>query len=59
MLFSATQTSKVEELAKLSLKRAPVYVSVDDPLDVATPSELEQVNLLSNFIYVLGICSLR
>jgi len=42
MLFSATQTSKVEELAKLSLKRAPVYVSVDDPLDIATPSELEQ-----------------
>lgn len=46
MLFSATQTSKVEELAKLSLKKAPVYVSVEDPLDVATPSELEQVTFI-------------
>jgi len=42
MLFSATQTSKVEELAKLSLKNAPVVVGVDDDTATATPSGLEQ-----------------
>ena len=34
MLFSATQTQKVEDLAKLSLKRSPLYVGVDDDKQV-------------------------
>jgi len=42
MMFSATQTSKVEELAKLSLKKSPVFVGVDDQTEFATPTDLEQ-----------------
>ncbi|XP_004749344.1 ATP-dependent RNA helicase DDX18-like [Mustela putorius furo] len=30
MLFSATQTRKVEDLARISLKKEPLYVGVDD-----------------------------
>lgn len=43
MLFSATQTRKVEDLARLSLKKAPLYVGVDDHKDSATVEGLEQV----------------
>jgi len=42
MLFSATQTRKVEDLAGLSLKRAPLYVGVDDDKDASTVEGLEQ-----------------
>nr|WCZ58626.1 ATP-dependent RNA helicase [Seculamonas ecuadoriensis] len=41
MLFSATQTSKVEDLIRLSLKD-PVLVAVDDRRDTATVETLEQ-----------------
>lgn len=41
-LFSATQTKKVEDLAKLAIKGTPVYVGVDDEDAVATVSTLEQ-----------------
>lgn len=43
MLFSATQTRKVEDLARISLKREPLYVGVDDNKDSATVDGLEQV----------------
>lgn len=43
MLFSATQTRKVEDLARISLKREPLYVGVDDNKDNATVDGLEQV----------------
>lgn len=43
MLFSATQTRKVEDLAKVSLKHAPLYVGVDDDKDASTVEGLEQV----------------
>ena len=43
MLFSATQTKKVEDLARLSLKKAPLYVGVDDHKESATVEGLEQV----------------
>ena len=43
MLFSATQTRKVEDLARLSLKKAPLYVGVDDDKDASTVEGLEQV----------------
>nr|XP_056717140.1 ATP-dependent RNA helicase DDX18 [Euleptes europaea] len=42
MLFSATQTRKVEDLAKISLKKEPLYVGVDDNKEVATVDGLEQ-----------------
>jgi ATP-dependent RNA helicase DDX18/HAS1 len=43
MLFSATQTTKVEDLARLSFKRKPLYVGIDDSKSVATREGLEQV----------------
>ncbi|XP_018798714.1 PREDICTED: probable ATP-dependent RNA helicase pitchoune [Bactrocera latifrons] len=42
MLFSATQTEKIDALSKLALKKEPFYVGVDDHEDVATVSGLEQ-----------------
>ncbi|XP_047349060.1 probable ATP-dependent RNA helicase pitchoune isoform X1 [Vespa velutina] len=42
MLFSATQTKKVEALTSLALKKEPVYVGVDDEKDKATVEGLEQ-----------------
>lgn len=42
MLFSATQTSRTEELGKLALKSEPIYVGVDDHKTEATVTGLEQ-----------------
>lgn len=42
MLFSATQTKKVEDLARLSIKEKPVYVGVEDTDSKATVDTLEQ-----------------
>ncbi|CAH1227108.1 DDX18 [Branchiostoma lanceolatum] len=42
MLFSATQTRKIEDLARVSLKKEPLYVGVDDNKDQATVEGLEQ-----------------
>ena len=42
MLFSATQTTKVEDIARLSLRNKPVYVGIDKKSDVATNIGLEQ-----------------
>jgi ATP-dependent RNA helicase DDX18/HAS1 len=42
MLFSATQTKKVEDLARLSIKDKPVYVGVEEDDAKATVSTLEQ-----------------
>ena len=41
MLFSATQTKKVSDLARLSLQD-PEYVSVHESADAATPTTLQQ-----------------
>lgn len=43
MLFSATQTRNVKDLAKLSLKKKPHEVHVDFHQVVATAEGLEQV----------------
>lgn len=50
MLFSATQTRKVEDLARISLKKEPLYVGVDDNKDKATVDGLEQVLLLGRSV---------
>ncbi|CAN0023523.1 unnamed protein product, partial [Scytosiphon promiscuus] len=42
MLFSATQTKKVEDLARLSIKNKPIYVGVDDAEQESTVDGLEQ-----------------
>ncbi|CAG2212201.1 DDX18 [Mytilus edulis] len=46
MLFSATQTRKIEDLARISLKKEPLYVGVDDKREKATVEGLEQVGYL-------------
>lgn len=43
VLFSATQTRNVDDLARISLKKTPLYVGVDDHRDTATVEGLEQV----------------
>lgn len=42
MLFSATQTKKVSDLAKISLNSSPTYVGVDDDKLSSTVDGLEQ-----------------
>jgi ATP-dependent RNA helicase DDX18/HAS1 len=42
MLFSATQTTKVEDLVRVSFKNKPVYVGVHDKRDASTVAGLEQ-----------------
>lgn len=42
MLFSATQTTKVEDLARVSLKEGPLYINVDDKKEHSTVEGLEQ-----------------
>ena len=51
MLFSATPTQKTEALARVSLKKRPMYVGVDDAKKEATVEGLEQVRLR------IAICS--
>lgn len=57
MLFSATQTRKVEDLARISLKKEPLYVGVDDNKDKATVDGLEQVLLLGRSVTHTVVCS--
>lgn len=42
LLFSATQTTKVEDLARVSLKHAPIYINVHAEASAATNENLEQ-----------------
>ncbi|XP_076444991.1 uncharacterized protein LOC143282955 isoform X2 [Babylonia areolata] len=42
MLFSATPTQKTDALARVSLKKHPMYVGVDDHKDEATVEGLQQ-----------------
>lgn len=55
MLFSATQTKKVEDLAKVSLHRSPLYVGVDDDKTESTVDGLEQVKLTIVILINLSI----
>ena len=56
MLFSATQTTKVEDLARVSLRKAPLYINVDEHKEQATADGLEQVRVLEP--QHLGLCRL-
>jgi ATP-dependent RNA helicase DDX18/HAS1 len=42
MLFSATQTTKVEDLARISLRPGPLYINVDYRKEHSTVDTLEQ-----------------
>ncbi|KAL7624675.1 ATP-dependent RNA helicase [Parahypoxylon ruwenzoriense] len=42
MLFSATQTTKVEDLARISLRSGPLYINVDEESVSSTVAGLEQ-----------------
>ncbi|KAI2615176.1 ATP-dependent RNA helicase HAS1 [Hypoxylon sp. NC1633] len=42
MLFSATQTTKVEDLARISLRPGPLYINVDEESTASTVAGLEQ-----------------
>jgi ATP-dependent RNA helicase DDX18/HAS1 len=44
MLFSATQTKKIQELAKLSLNTTPIQVDITEQSSSSTVNTLEQVN---------------
>lgn len=47
LLFSATQTKSVKDLARLSLKD-PSYVSVHEKAEFSTPKELKQSYVVCN-----------
>ena len=42
MLFSATQTTKVQDLARISLRPGPLYIDVDKEEETSTVSTLTQ-----------------
>lgn len=42
MLFSATQTTKVEDLARISLRKGPLYINVAQQEENSTVDRLEQ-----------------
>lgn len=42
MLFSATQTTKIEDLARISLRPGPLYINVDEEKQFSTVEGLEQ-----------------
>lgn len=42
MLFSATQTTKVDDLARVSLRPKPLYINVDENMKHSTVETLEQ-----------------
>lgn len=51
-MFSATQTRNVEDLARVSLKKSPLYVGVDDHRETSTVEGLEQVEIM----YLILFC---
>jgi superfamily II DNA/RNA helicase len=57
MLFSATQTKKVDDLVQMALHKEPIFVGVDDQSDMATVEGLQQVSAafrLTDFLLVMG-----
>lgn len=48
MLFSATQTQKIDDLAKVSLRPNPLYLNVDEAQKFSTVDGLEQGYVMCN-----------
>merc|ERR1712093_393685 len=61
MLFSATQTTKVNDLARISLRPGPLYINVDSHRDTSTAEGLEQGYVVceSNMRFLLLFTFLR
>jgi len=57
MLFSATQTTKVEDLARISLRAGPLYINVDHKQEHSTVAGLEQGMLFARVICDSSYCS--
>ena len=55
ILFSATQTRKVEDLARLSIQGTPVYAGVHDDAAAATVEGLQQVREHSWCMYLFSL----
>ena len=55
MLFSATQTRKIEDLARISLKKEPMYIGVDDAKESATVEGLQQVKMSRKAVLPLSL----
>lgn len=53
LLFSATQTKSIKDLARLSLKN-PTYVSVDENAEIATPKNLVQTYVSCEIFEKMG-----
>ncbi|KAJ2997140.1 hypothetical protein NUW58_g748 [Xylaria curta] len=49
-LFSATQTTKVEDLARISLRPGPLYINVDEAKEHSTVEGLEQGYVIIVFL---------
>lgn len=61
MLFSATQTTKVEDLARISLRPGPLYINVDNTKEHSTVQGLEQGYVIcdSDKRFLLLACNLN
>nr|CAG8588957.1 12780_t:CDS:10 [Entrophospora candida] len=51
MLFSATQTTKVEDLARISLRDGPIYINVDGKKETSTVDGLVQGYVVCDIKY--------
>ena len=52
MLFSATSNKKTEDLIKLSLKKEPIYVGIEEQNNKVIVCALDHV--LENYIFCIG-----
>ena len=52
MLFSATSNKKTEDLIKLSLKKEPIYVGIEEQNNKVIDYALDHV--LENYIFCIG-----
>ncbi|CAG8676486.1 8533_t:CDS:2 [Funneliformis caledonium] len=55
MLFSATQTTKVEDLVRISLRQGPLYINVDEKKETATVDGLVQGYVVCDNVAARGL----
>ena len=59
ILFSATQTKNVDYLSKISFKKKPIYIGVDDTLNLNIIPEIDQSFIVckpeNKFIFLLSL----